>query len=178
MRRKHHLAAIDPEQLHAKQLEAQRFRSWKTDLGNIAFQGELAPEAGVAFVRRLDAETDRCWRRASVEQRSARPREWFAASAFTAMLGGKDSGKTGTADLVIVCDLNAYRRGHEHPGEPCHIIGGGPIPVSLARELGEDAFLKVVLHDGVDIHTVAHLGRHRPAVLQPRWISVRRGSKG
>jgi 5-methylcytosine-specific restriction endonuclease McrA len=38
--------------------------------------------------------------------------------------------------------------------------------VSLARELGKDAFLKAVLHDGVDIHSVAHFGRHRPAPLQ------------
>jgi 5-methylcytosine-specific restriction endonuclease McrA len=51
-------------------------------------------------------------------------------------------------------------------GEPCHIVGGGPIPMSLVRELAKDAFLKAVLHDGVNIHTVAHFGRHRPAVLQ------------
>ncbi len=53
------------------------------------------------------------------------------------------------------------------PGEPCHIVDGGPIPVSLARGLAEDAFLKAVLHDGVHVHTVAHFGRHRPAVFVP-----------
>jgi hypothetical protein len=36
----------------------------------------------------------------------------------------------------------------------------------LARDLGEDAFLKTVLHDGVNIHTVAHHGRHIPAELR------------
>jgi hypothetical protein len=53
-----------------------------------------------------------------------------------------------------------FRRGHAHPGEPVHLIGGGPIPVSLVRELSGDAFLKAVLHDGVDLHTVKHFGRH------------------
>ena len=48
----------------------------------------------------------------------------------------------------------------------CHIVGGGPIPVEIARELEKDALLKVVLHDGVNIHTVAHLGRYRPAELE------------
>ena len=81
------------------------------------------------------------------------------------MLDGTGTGKARTADLVIVQDLRAYRRGHAHPGELSHIIGGGPIPVRVARELAKDAFLKVVLHDGVNIHTVAHFGRRRPAEL-------------
>jgi hypothetical protein len=67
---------------------------------------------------------------------------------------------------MIVCDLNAYRRGHTHDGEPCHIVGGGPIPVSVAKELGRDAFLKAVLHTGTEIHTIAHFGRRYPAVLR------------
>lgn len=78
--------------------------------------------------------------------------------------GGK--GKANRADLVIVCDLQAYRRGHVHEGEPCHIVSGGPIPVSVAKELGRDAFLKAVLHTGTEIHTIAHFGRCYPAVLQ------------
>jgi 5-methylcytosine-specific restriction endonuclease McrA len=48
----------------------------------------------------------------------------------------------------------------------CQVIGGGPIPVELAHELGKDAFLKAVLHDGVAIHTVKHFGRHFPAELR------------
>ena len=48
----------------------------------------------------------------------------------------------------------------------CQVIGGGPIPVELARELGKDAFLKAVLHDGVAIHTLKHFGRHLRAELR------------
>jgi hypothetical protein len=94
-------------------------------------------------------------------------RSVLAAQAFVRMVeNGGGKGKANRADLVIVCDLGAYRRGHAHEGEPCHIVGGGPIPVSLARELGRDAFLKAVLHDGTDIHTIAHFGRRYPAVLR------------
>jgi hypothetical protein len=94
-------------------------------------------------------------------------RSALAAQAFVQMMkigGGK--GKANRADMVIVCDLQAYRRGHAHDGERCHIIGGGPIPVSLAKELGSDAFLKAVLHTGTEIHTIAHFGRRYPAVLR------------
>jgi hypothetical protein len=94
-------------------------------------------------------------------------RSALAEQAFVRMIeNGGGKGKTNRADLVVVCDLQAYRRGHAQEGEPCHIVGGGPIPVSLAKELGRDAFLKAVLHDGTEIHTIAHFGRRYPAVLQ------------
>ena len=87
-------------------------------------------------------------------------RSALAAQALVRMMeNGGGKGKANRADLVIVCDLRAYRRGHAEQGEPCHIVGGGPIPVSLARRLGQDAFLKAVLHDGVKIDTIAHFGR-------------------
>jgi len=39
--------------------------------------------------------------------------------------------------------------------------------VTLARQLGEDAFLKVLVTKGVDIVAVAHAGRTIPAHLRP-----------
>jgi hypothetical protein len=102
--------------------------------------------------------------------RGARPevrRSALAALAFVQMLkNGGGKGKAARADVNVVVDLRAWRRGHAHEGEPCHIIGGGPIPVSLAKELGRDAFLKAVLHNGTEIHTIAHFGRRYPAVLR------------
>ncbi|MGH9036347.1 MAG: HNH endonuclease, partial [Acidimicrobiia bacterium] len=52
------------------------------------------------------------------------------------------------------------------PEEPCHIVGGGPVPVSLVREFAEDAFIKAVLHDGKRIETVVHYGRHIKAEVR------------
>lgn len=170
------LRAIDPEELHALQHAAMHHRHWINALGNVAYSGELPPELGIPFVNRLDAETDRLWRKAHQDSKQdladsgAGPdvrRSALAAQALVQMMetvGGKGNGNR--ADLVIVCDLQAYRRGHAHDGEPCHFIGGGPIPVSLVKELGRDAFLKAVLHDGTEIHTIAHFGRRYPAVLQ------------
>jgi 5-methylcytosine-specific restriction endonuclease McrA len=67
---------------------------------------------------------------------------------------------------VLVCDVRAYRRGHAHPGESCHLVGGGPVPVSVAKALAGDAFVKAVIHDGTAIQFVEHLGRHIPAELR------------
>jgi hypothetical protein len=71
-----------------------------------------------------------------------------------------------TADAVVVVDLRAWRRGHTHDDEVCHLIGGGIVPVDVAKAMANDAFLKAVVHDGVQITTVKHFGRHRPAELQ------------
>ena len=143
---------------------ARSFRHWRTDLGMVGFAGELPPEVGLPFVNRLDAEADRLRRQAKRDGRSEE-RETLAADALLKLIAGAGQGRNSTADLVIVCDLRAYRRGHAHSGEPVHLVDGGPIPVSLVKELEQGAFLKVVLHDGTRIDTVKHFGRHIPAEL-------------
>jgi hypothetical protein len=164
--RKRRLADIDPEELHAKQRAARKFVHWKDDLGMIRFRGALPPIDGVAFVNRLDTQTDREWRAARKEKRDE-PRAALAADAFVRLLGESGvRGKVRTADIVIVIDSRAYQRGHAHPGEVCHVTGGGPIPASVVRDQMDDAFLKVLLHNGVDIQKVAHHGRRRPVELQ------------
>lgn len=129
----------------------------------IRFRGALPPHIGVPFVNRVDAETDREWR-AAKRSSALGTRNAHAADAFVRLTAEGGSAR-GCTDLVVVIDLRAYRRGHAHPGEPCHIAGGGPIPARVAQELAKDAFLKAVLHDGVAVHTVAHFGRRRPAHL-------------
>ena len=178
--------AIDSEELHSLQHAAMYHRTWTTALGNIAYAGELPPEFGVHFKNVLDAETDRLWLKAYQGAKRnnaagqqhlaesttapARPelrRSMLAAQAFVQIVqNGGGKAKANQADMVIVCDLQAYRRGHAHDGEPCHIVGGGPIRVSLAKELGRDAFLKAVLHSGTELHTIAHFGRRYSAVLR------------
>jgi hypothetical protein len=157
--RKWRLRAMEPEDLHRRQHQARSFRHWRTDLGMVGFAGELPPEVGVPFVNRLDAQTDRRRRQAKREGRHDQ-RDAYAADALLDLVAGAGQGKAPRADVVFVCGVDAYRRGHAHPGEACHIVGGGPVPVSLIRDVAQDAFIKAVLHDGTRIHTVVHYGRH------------------
>jgi hypothetical protein len=97
--------------------------------------------------------------------------EFYAAQALADLVagaggGGEESARAGSAELVLVCDLFAWRRGHTHPGEVCHIVEGGPVPPEVAKELAQDGFVKAVLHDGINIHLVKHFGRHLPAALR------------
>ena len=157
---------MDPEELHAEQRAAREFKHWRDELGMIRFRGALPPEAGIPLMNRIDREYDRLWRVARREKRQESPSALMADAFVEVTKDGGDKGGRAQIDLVMVVDLNAYRRGHTHAGEVCHIVGGGPIPVSVVRELEHDAFLKAVIHDGVNIDTVAHFGRHRPAHLE------------
>jgi hypothetical protein len=166
--RKRRVAAVTPETLYARQRQARELVHWRDELGMVCGRFALPPDVGVPFINRLDRYADRCWRQTrghgDVESRAA-----CAADALVQLTQPAENETRGGrrfVDLVIVCDLRAYRRGHTHPGEVCQIIGGGPLPVSVVRELVADAFLKAVLHDGVNIHSVAHFGRHIPARLR------------
>ena len=83
------------------------------------------------------------------------------------MTKGRGKGRSDRADVVFVLSYDAYRRGHTHGDELCHVIGGGPVPVSVVRQaVADDAFIKAVVMKGVEIHTVAHLGRRKTAELR------------
>ncbi len=158
------LASIPVTALHRRQVASRRFRHWKDGLGMVCFDGALPPETGIPFVTRIEREAARL-RRTAMQGGAAERFEAHAADALVLVSDGGSAAK-GATDLVIVCDLFAWRRGHAHEGEPCHLVGGGPIPVELAKQLSKDAFLKVVLHDGVDIQKICHVGRKYTAELR------------
>ncbi len=160
------LAGTPVDELHRQQHRARYFRHWQDHLGMVCFAGALAPEVGVAFVQRVERAAQALRRQADGTGAEREPFAAYAADALVAMSSGGGPRPSGRAELVVVCDINAWRRGHGHPGEVCHVIGGGPVPVAVARELSQDAFLKAVLHDGVAVHTVKHFGRHIPAELR------------
>ena len=68
--------------------------------------------------------------------------------------------------INIRVDIDALKRGHNEHGEVCEIAGVGPIPVSTAAEYLGEAFLKLLILDGTDIRTIAHMGRALPAKLR------------
>jgi hypothetical protein len=67
---------------------------------------------------------------------------------------------------MVRVDHRAFTTGTLEPGEVCEIVGVGPIPVSTAQRLADDAFLKAIVTDGVDVLSIAHLGRTIPAHLR------------
>ena len=80
------------------------------------------------------------------------------------------------ADLTVLVDLTALRRGSADPTETCEILGVGPVPVTVARDLLDDAFIRAVITNGTDIRTVTHFGRHCPEHLRTALVVRTRGT--
>jgi hypothetical protein len=167
------LEGLDPDELARRQHRARHFRRWRDDLGMLRFAGALGPIEGTAFLSRLDARTEQL-RRAARREGEEESWEAHAADALVELgaevpdgAGAKSPKSPTRAEVVLVCDINALRRGHATDGEPCHVVGAGPVPVSAVRDaLDHDAFLKVAFHDGVSIHKIKHFGRHLKAELR------------
>jgi hypothetical protein len=171
-------AAADPEDLLSRQRKARRVRTWKDALGMIRISGAFAPLDGVPLLKRLQAETDRLFRAARRAGDDETTSEQLAADALVNLLsssGGAGSAGAGGAskaskpsvELVLVADIRSVLLGQTQPGGTCHVLGGGPIPVSEVLALATDAFITCVTHDGVRIHSLVHYGRRKklPAVV-------------
>ena len=175
--RKRRVEAIPQEELDARRHAARELTHHRDELGMVCGSFRLHPLVGVPFVTRLERETNRRWR----EMRRVggdESREALAADALAEMLaapaptaagskGGRTRRSSVNADVVIVQSIEVARRGHAHPGELCHIVGGGPVAPSAVEDLiASGAFVKAVLHDGEQVTHVAHYGRHLTAEMR------------
>ncbi len=159
------LHSCDAARLYRRQRRRRELHTWRDRYGMVRLSATMTPDVGVPIVNRLEVETDRV-RAAARRSGSGEPYPAHACDAFVQLLLGEGQASPVRSDLVLLCDINAYRRGHAHPGEVCQVLGGGPLPVERVRELSEDAFVKAVLHDGEEIAIVKHFGRHIKAELR------------
>ncbi len=162
--RKRRLEAVDRDEHHRRQHRERYLRHWQDDNGMFRVSASFTADVGVAFANRVDTETDRLARAGADPPTDTR--EQLAADALAALVADRGAPRARNAEVVLVCDIEAFWRGHTHPGETCQVIGGGPVPVSVLWDQRYHAFIKAVLHDGVTISTVAHFGRHISAELR------------
>ena len=186
--------AEDPAARSERQHRARFVRIWNDPDGMVAGRFALTPEVGGQVKAVLDDLTRRVFRtRRSSEDHD--PMEAYAADALThAILGvpeatsGADpatshgmrdgsgasarvSGSGVRATVHVLVDHAALVRGAALPGETCEIPGVGPVNVDWVRYLLGDAFVTAVIRKGRDIRTVAHFGRHIPAVLRTALVA-------
>jgi len=156
------------EQRYERQRKLRSFSSWTDDEGMTAGRFRLTPDAGAAFVNTIRREADRQYRKAYKAGRRESP-ENYAADALVGLVTGEGliGTKTGSkgAEVVVLVSRESLQRGAVDldADELCEIPGFGAIPVSRAREMLGDAFLKGVLVEGKRVISVKHFGRHRPA---------------
>jgi hypothetical protein len=159
-------AIIDEDDRHRRVHRSRQVRDWvdRHGVGHMSFRGtpdELA-RLRTAIDRRTDEMVVDAVRGGWFEGRDA-----HRADALIDLARPDSTAPAGPDSTIhVVGDYDALMRGHTVAGEQCEIPGIGPIPVTLARQLSEDAILKVLVTKGVDVITVAHSGYTVPAHLR------------
>ena len=171
-------AATDEAQRHKQVHKSRYFKSWIDLDGSFNVRGRMTVANGALVMAALKPIQDEIFKAARKSGTHERP-EAYAADALMALCEkasnasskpahGVSETKTRRPNAVmnIRVDIDALKRGHTGHGEICEIAGVGPIPVATATEYLGEAFLKLLVMDGTDIRTIAHMGRALPAKLR------------
>ena len=173
-------SATDEAERHRQVHKSRFFKSWRDPDGAFIIKGRMTVANGALVMAALKPIQDEIFKAARKSGDHERP-EAYAADALMALCEKANHGASGAnagakatenrasrpnAVINIRVDIDALKRGHTEHGEVCEIPGVGPIPVATATEYLGEAFLKLLVIDGVDIKTVAHMGRAIPAPLR------------
>ena len=171
-------AAAAPDELarHRAIHASRSLRHWNDPDGAGRLDGRFTPEVLAELLVALEPFEAEAFREARAEGR----REGFDAYRADALLAlaraGRDGSGCGSSrprnTVHVVIDHAALVRGKAEAGERCEVAGGGPVPVNVVRSMLDDGFVTAVVSDGVDVSTVAHLGR-RPTAHQRSALEVR-----
>ena len=167
-------AATDEAERHRQVHKSRFLKSW-TDLdGSFNVKARMTVANGALVMAALKPLQDEIFKAARKSGVHERP-EAYAADALMVLCERSNGVKSvsnaqkparSNAVMNIRVDIDALKRGHTEHGEICEIAGVGPIPVATATEYLGEAFLKLLVVDGTDIKTIAHMGRAIPAKVR------------
>jgi hypothetical protein len=140
----------------------RRAYKWSDPDGAYCFNGRMAPDAGARFDSAWEAHIDRIFRDARRAGRHE-PRAAYAADALVALA---TEGPCKPVEMRVTVDSAALARGHTNKGERCEIAGVGPVPVTTARALLDDAAVSVMTRTGDDVTAVSSPKRTIPTKLR------------
>ncbi len=142
---------------------ARSLHTWIDGDGAGRVDARLTPDALArlrACLQPFEHEMFETARRAGHRERhDAHAADALIAMAEAANSDGDGDGRRPPAQVIVRVDHTALARGHTIDDETCELDGAGPIPVTTARAIANDAFLAAVVTNGTDIRSVAHLGR-------------------
>jgi 5-methylcytosine-specific restriction endonuclease McrA len=151
------------DQAWARRLHAgRRAHEWTDPDGVYRIEARLAPDAGARFSSAWKAHTDRIF----CDARRAGRREPHAAYAADALVALASEGPCKPVEVRVTVDSAALSRGHSKRGERCEIDRVGPVPVTTARALLDDAAVTVMTRAGDDITAVSRPTRTIPTKLR------------
>jgi hypothetical protein len=152
---------VERDEARHERIHRERYYRSRQDAdGAYCFEGKATAAVGARIEAALSGEADKVFKEARAQGRS----ETLGAYRLDALMNLVCGGGAKVDSTVVVRVDESRLRGEDGL---CEAVATGAVPLSeaIAAILG-DAFVKIVLHDGVDITKVAHHGRHIPEVLR------------
>ena len=171
-------ASTDEAERHRQVHKSRYVKSWMDLDGSFNLKARMTAANGALVMAALKPIQDEIFKAARKSGAHERPEAYAAdalmvlsekASASDSEAGANSTEKRSSrpnAVMNIRIDIDALKRGRTEDGEVCEIAGVGPIPVATATEYLGEAFLKLLVVDGTEIRTIAHMGRALPAKLR------------
>ncbi len=153
-------ATADADEAYERIRRRRYLRHWTDRDGALRLEALLPADDGAVVLAALDARRQKIFTQAH-QQGRREAFEAYAADALVDLARGESAGPAAVVHVTV--DHDALVRGYVEPGEVCEIPGVGPVPVATAQRLAGDAVLKALVTKGVDVTSVAHLGRTIPA---------------
>jgi hypothetical protein len=162
----------DPDATHGRIRKSRHARTFTDAEGAWHLLARGTAEAGSRFESALEPILDDLFERARIAG-EREPREAYAFDALL-ILADREVPTTETATDsttkskarpkiryvgLLHLPFEALVRGAVAGEETCEIVGIGPVPVRVARDLLGESILKLVITKGVDVANVTHLGR-------------------
>jgi hypothetical protein len=155
-------AATDEQARYETIRRDRHLRTWTDGQGAFCGGFRTTPDAGARILAVLEAETNRMFKQARKEGRRE-PHQAYAMDALEALLcsgGGAGKGAKFVHEICVLADYNAMVNGECAEGEACEIAGLGPVPVARVQEWLQDAYLRLIVTDGVDIKAISRRSRY------------------
>ena len=166
-------AATDEQARYDAIKRDRHLRTWTDGEGGFCGAFRTTPDAGARMLVALDAEIERVFKTARRDGRRE-SRGAYAVDALEALVCSAGPGKRAkqTYEIGVLVDHAALVRGHTEAGEVCEIAGLGLVPVSVVQSWADDAYLRLIVTDGIDVKAITrrsrYIDRHQDAALKVR----------
>lgn len=147
------------------------FRKW-TKNGAFNFAGSTTLDRGAEWMAAVEQERQRLFDQARREGRPEDPSAYLIDAIINVSTGNAaPTTKRAKASMLLRADAAAIIRGYLEANERCEIDGYGPIPITVARWLLQDADVYGVVLQGDDVKAVTSTKRHIPAKIQKALLA-------
>jgi Domain of unknown function (DUF222) len=181
----------DPEARRVQIRSQRSLRAWTDTEGEWQLRARGNTEDGAQIMAALAPIADEFFHSARRKGRRERPEAYsfdalvtLATEASSAEPSRREAGGSkapGTrrrrgapVELLVRLDWDCFLAGQARDGDTCELVGYGPVPMSVVRDLLEtgDPFVTAILTRGKEVVGVAHPGRRPNAYQQSalKWL--------